>query len=460
MPIVVNGRLAPPPRKPVEPEEQASPETIDAKALPDAEGAGLKWLTFILLIAWIVRLTLFQRGRSEVTTVDAYAIIQIALTLLVAVAVAINQRTLQVLRCVAPTSAGTVLFFYAVCAISMLWSAFPQYSGYRSAEFVILYMGVLVAFSYPRNLKSAENYLSVFVLLISALQMASYFRNGIPASFYKLHTNGYTCGGAMLFVYCLGEYFRKSNQERSRQVIPGALALFFLLMGTSTASFASAAGGIMMIAVLQRNGKMLAGGAALALALTVLLSTGIVNPESAEDLLAGGEGKIEKLQGLSGREHIWSTMWQFFLQSPIFGHGFVVMSSPGGKVYEIQPHNSVMSAAVSIGIVGVLIIAWFLAKTAREVLATAPKDLPGAVGAGTAIAVGFVNSLSNPFFFDQFEESSMQMSAFIAVFIFYVVIPYRQRAASEAQPSGERNLLRARKPALRTQGSIANLRRA
>jgi hypothetical protein len=63
-----------------------------------------------------------------------------------------------------------------------------------------------------------------------------------------------------------------------------------------------------------------------------------------------------------------------------------------------------------------------------------------------ALAAGFVNSQTNPFIFDIFEETSIVFSSFIALFALFVVIPGKRQEAGVNERRPPAPLLPKAKP--------------
>ena len=71
-----------------------------------------------------------------------------------------------------------------------------------------------------------------------------------------------------------------------------------------------------------------------------------------------------QLSALSGRQEMWTAIWDSYLESPILGHGFFVSSS-GGELFvwhslsNHTAHNMLLQALVSTGVVGLVLILWW-----------------------------------------------------------------------------------------------------
>jgi hypothetical protein len=80
--------------------------------------------------------------------------------------------------------------------------------------------------------------------------------------------------------------------------------------------------------------------------------------------LARGQTTVQ-LAALSGREEMWTKMWNSFLESPWIGHGWFVSSAQGKmKVWYLwtnwTAHNFWLQVLVSTGVVGAALMVWAL----------------------------------------------------------------------------------------------------
>lgn len=68
----------------------------------------------------------------------------------------------------------------------------------------------------------------------------------------------------------------------------------------------------------------------------------------------------QELLALSGREELWTIMWESYLQRPVIGHGYFVTSNTGAlevwrETANYTAHNTLFQVLVTTGIVGLLI---------------------------------------------------------------------------------------------------------
>jgi len=214
--------------------------------LDSARSRLVPMVLWFLLLAWIMRVTVFMRRRpgNEFADIDVLAGLQIFIVLFILITVLISARALPIWSRSAGTSVRMIFIYYLLSALSALWSPLPQFTVYRASEFIISFMGVLVALSYARNFLTAER----TVLIVSAFEIFSsmygeVLTTRIPLILQSWHTNSYTASAAILFCYCLGEYFGSDRNRKLPLICFGLFAFGALAVGTSSGSNVGAAVG-------------------------------------------------------------------------------------------------------------------------------------------------------------------------------------------------------------------------
>ncbi|MCU0838573.1 MAG: O-antigen ligase family protein [Rhodospirillales bacterium] len=419
-----------------------------ASPLPLAPGNPYAILLLLLPYAWMFRISILAERKADITQVGGYQLLQIVLVLLTVAAVVASQRAPQLWQISRGRPAAIFLYYYIFCLLTAAASAFPQYAVYRSVEYIALFSALMIGFSYQRNFFSAER--ALLILLMAVIVTNAIGRSllvGFSFSLGRWHANDFPAGGAMLFCYCVGEYFGDNRDRRLRLLLGAAFGGFFMVLGTSTGSFAAAAIGLLVIAYFRRSLPMLLGGGALAVVLVLLMALGAFQTQDVLDVVA--MGKTEKhLENASGRLPIWEYYFHnYVIESPIIGHGLGTLSQSGtGELVKAQPHASFMSVLLYTGAVGMLFYVTFIIRCVNDGFWACQRRLPGAVGCVAALAAGFVNSQTNPFIFDIFEETSIVFSSFIALFALFVVIPGKRQEAGVNERRPPAPLLPKAKP--------------
>jgi len=400
---------------------------------PDFGGMQSHLIPFLLwmsLLAWLARISIFVRKRDimEFAAVDILAGIQISLVLLIFAIAFLSARAIQMWSKTAGTSVRMLFIYYFICALSLLWSARPDYTIYRAFEFITLFMGVLIALSYSPNFLKAERMVLIISSLVIVMTLiASIKLRGFSDSLQMWHRTSYSAAAAMLLCYCLGEYLQSDRYRKKILKWFGLFALCALVLATSAGSNVAVMFGIFLIAYLRRNvGFFILGVIILAIAVPLMLfmpvdyslATSIVFPGKSE----------EQILTLSGRLPMWQSLVALVYQSPIIGHGFAVISTPAHAVVSINPHNSLFSVLLGTGALGLLIVLVYSFRLLREFRQTAIQyRLPGAIGCAAAITTGLINSLTTPFVFGKWEEATFVFALVTTFFLLFVVLPFKQQ---------------------------------
>ena len=381
-------------------------------------------LVWVILLAWSTRNTLFVRPRAadSFMAIDTAAGIQIALVMLAGIVIVLSGRA-QIGLLGPPGSAiRPLMIYYGLCALSFAWSALPMYTLYRAGEALILLTATFGAVSACRTFQQAERIflvVSLVTILLSMGQNVVLHGIGDMSSLRAWHTNTYTAVGAVLAVYCFGEY-RHANPERRRLLRrAGMLGFGAVILGTSSASNISLVAGLMVVAVIQGRHVLLAllvlAGAVL-FGYLVLAEGGIF---ALFDWLFPGKDEAA-VASLGGRTRIWEFYWDAFLRSPLLGSGFAVLELETGKAIRLYSHNSYFAVILGTALLGVFAAGAFLIRLVGHSLRYVRKKRAGAIGGAGALATGFINSNAMPMILDQWEESVLAFATLIAFMVFFV----------------------------------------
>jgi O-antigen ligase len=389
-------------------------------------------LLWLASIAWVTRVTVFirQRAGSEFAAVDAAAGIQVLIVLGTMLILLVSGRLIPMLACIARTSVLFLVAYYFLSALSAVWSAAPLFSAYRAIEFITMFMAVMVALSYRPSFVSAEKrILSIASIVIILTIYVNLKLHGFAFSLSALHTNSYSASAAMLFCYCIGEYFRSEGERKKTLRRYAVFSAMALAIGTSAASNIAALCGVLLLLFFYRKFALLGVGLFILSVLLMLRFVIEIDFSFIKDLLFPGKTDAE-IGTMKGRLPMWQMLWEYVLESPIVGHGFAVLTSGRSGAFAADPHNSIFSILLGTGFLGLATFFVLALRLARETLATAFRSLPGAVGCSAALVAGLVNSLAMPLVYSEWEESSLVFACIFAFFILFVVTPFwRQRNA-------------------------------
>lgn len=377
------------------------------------------------LLAWIVRVTVFSRLRQggDFASVDVYAGLQIAIVFVLFILLLLNRRSYDVMSKILPTSMFLLILYYFVCVLSVGWSVLPQYSLFRSFEFLVLFVATVTAFSCSANLVKAERtYLFINIIV---MVLGIYFNlkvHHFQATLSTLHTNSYSASAGMIFTYCFGEYFRAEQDRKKLLRCYMTMSLVGIVLGTSSGSILAVIGGCCLALFFNRSYVAVS----LLMCIAIIFLVFDIDLAFVKQLIFYGKSE-QSIQTGTGRIPTWIAHFRIFMKKPFLGNGFSVLSTASGKVLLSAPHNSLFSAALGTGLFGISFVVAFIIKLFFELVPTSTKRIPGGVGSAAALATGFVNSLSNPYLFDRWEESSLTFSCMLSFFTVFVLLPYRQK---------------------------------
>lgn len=359
----------------------------------------------------------------DISAVDTYAFIDIAIVCLIAVVLLFSGIIRPTWSALRRTPVVWLYVYYLICAASFVWSAAPIYSLYRAIEYLALLSAALAAMAQYQNFTAAERaFLSVTAVTI-LLQMCVTLRlQGFSLSLQDWHTNVYSASSAIMFCYCLGEYLAMTgaqsseNQKRRRRLRWfGIFSLGTLALGTSAGSNVAAAVGCLLIFLaLGRWGLLLAllmGG------LILFLWGGSV--EFFRNLLLPGKSEHE-IETASSRTLIWKLYWHSFLQSPVLGGGFGVISEGRTKIFAALSHNSLFTVLSGTGIVGLVFFSLFMVRLWLTTIAEVWRKRPGTIGFAGALAAALVNCLTMPLMADRWYTTSIVFVCLIGLFLLHI----------------------------------------
>lgn len=396
--------------------------------------SGVPALLWFLLLAWVARVTVFVRQRSvlEFFSIDTSAWVQIAIVLFMFLFLLGSRRLMPMWSNLARTSVRMLFLYYILCTISAIWSPMPQYTLYRGFEFIISLMAVFVALSYSRNFAEAERKVLFvcFVTLVLSMYVTIKF-HGLSFSLFDWHTNSYSAAAAIMFCYCVGEYFTADKKRAKMLKRYGILSLGALIIGTSAASNIAALCGIIFLFFLYRKFGL------MTIAIFVLLAMFLVESDFSffKAMLFPGKDTHD-IVTIRGRILLWDYLIEIIKMSPIYGHGFAVLSTGRDRLIATYSHNSLISVLLGTGAIGAIAFMLYGFRLLREIIQTTREKYPGAIGCASALIAGLVNSLSMPLVGDQYEESSLVFACMTALFVLFVFLPYREKMAKNSRVGG------------------------
>jgi len=79
---------------------------------------------------------------------------------------------------------------------------------------------------------------------------------------------------------------------------------------------------------------------------------------------------IDQVRAVSGREEMWSAVWEEYLTSPVLGHGYFVTSGDGsiyvwGSFANHDAHNIILQTLASTGLIGGCLFIWAIWRSGQ-----------------------------------------------------------------------------------------------
>ena len=158
----------------------------------------------LLILAFLIRVYLFSRGKTDPTALDIYNIAQIGIGLLLGLILLLRKDFFTVVKILMQSPLGWLLALYLFGILSGLWSAIPLFSIYFATEGLIYTFALaIILYQQPDN-ESIEriaiylSFLFIFFMLANIIRLS-----GFSFSLFHWHTNNYSAVAAMLLVIAI-----------------------------------------------------------------------------------------------------------------------------------------------------------------------------------------------------------------------------------------------------------------
>lgn len=218
----------------------------------------------------------------------------------------------------------------------------------------------------------------IFIVGIGFFQLRN-FDDGIPRPTSILGNANLFATTVMIAIFMALYWLRITQNQRTRLFLGGWLILlaFPLIFTASRAAWVSTAAGVVVYAgltsypyrhILQNRRIRLLGAAGI---LTLLVVIGMFYFFTQNLISTATHSTLET------REDIWRAGGEAFLENPVFGLGPFTFSSYLMEKISIppeaahsHPHNLFLYVAVETGILGLLVLGWFMWKGVGKILPT------------------------------------------------------------------------------------------
>jgi len=288
--------------------------------------------------------------------------------------------------------------YLAWSGLTILWSDAPSLSIRRLGQFVLLVIGVvgLGAGFYSRTGKGVltlarhavyASWLAICVLVASRLW------NQNLADLLSPDWNLKGDTGAVLYIYPVAYGFVAAlviyENARAKQVASLSLLIFVLLLLKGRSMLAGTMAASLLVFYLRSKRASATGPGLVGLILLVgqldlatggrlfLSTVNVITERLSEWLpyLTVGNG-VDDLLTLDGRIPLWQTLWSYFTDRPLAGHGFGAFWNPD-RFYEIYhaagwpavvAHNGFLDELLATGAIGLGLCLLFWLTSLRTCL--------------------------------------------------------------------------------------------
>ena len=173
--------------------------------------------------------------------------------------------------------------------------------------------------------------------------------------------------------------------------------LFFLLIGTSSASNISFACAVLFIYSFKNNHFR---SSVFFPSLLLLAATYYSGKRIIFRIFFPGKSEASVLS-LHGRVYLWTGYIQIWLQRPFRGWGFAVGERAGknfGLVYALSAHNGYLSILINTGLIGLTFWLVLFKRLVKSLMLQIIFDSPYAIAITSAFIVIAINNNSIPIF--------------------------------------------------------------
>ena len=387
------------------PQVQAS----EARFAPADRRAWVPLFLWLFVFTMVVRCAFFVRQRygGDYARVDAYNLVNIVATFAIAALLAI--RLQDVVLAVREAGAGIkcLVFYYAVCGVAGLWSPSPEYSTFRVFEFLACFLAIMLMLRRSGSFLKAERLALIWMILTLALEMGGQIHR---AGWGAFNTNRYSITAAMLAAYSFGEFASATGRRKRLLVITLVIGLGGVLLGTSTGSNLSLAGGLVVLLILSpRHWRY------ILFAIPALLLVGSW-ARFLESVLAGKS--VEQVVTLHNRFGIWVDGWDLFIQRPLLGYGLNLATRLYGVVG--SSHNAYIEVLLGGGILGAGALFFGCLVILRDLRRSVKRRATGSLGCYIATVVYLINGVSAPTIGYILTPHGIAFTFMLALFVYHV----------------------------------------
>ena len=283
--------------------------------------------------------------------------------------------------------------YYLFALITIFWrirGSSALYIIYRAGSMLILsayiYM-IFMKFRTPKNaFKGLLNYCTGLMLLL----FIGNIRLGM------LHTNTYSVYAAVIACLSISAY--RCKRFPFNEMAPYIYgSLFFLLIGTSSASNLSFIFGILFIYSFKNKRFQ---PSFFIISLLALVTAYYFGKRFFFKIFFPNKS-IKSVTTLSGRMYLWTGYIKIWLMRPFRGWGFAVGERAGKAfdfMYALSAHNGYLSILINTGLIGLTFWLVLFKRLVKSLMLQIIFDSPYAIAVTSAFIVIAINNNSIPIF--------------------------------------------------------------
>lgn len=366
-------------------------------------------LFHLLVFIMVLRIAFFTRQRfvGDYATIDIYNLVNIVITFAIIAILLVRLQDVILLIRNSGTAVRCIIFYYAFCAFVGLLSPSTGYAVFRASEFLACFLAIMLIVSRYSNFFKAERVVLIWVSLILVIDFAGHIR---LSGWGNFHATRYSITAALLFAYSFGEFASAAGRRKQLLIVLLAIGLGGVLLGTSTGTNISLAGGLIVLFILSSRHRRY-----ILIAVPVLILA--IGWDSLLGIILGGKTR-EQVVNLDHRIGIWEIGWDLFTKRPCLGYGLNVATREYSQ--NLSSHNAYLESLLAGGILGAGVLFFGCLALLRDLLRSVKSRSYGSLGCCVATIVYLINGASAPTIGYVLTPANISFAFILALFIYHV----------------------------------------
>jgi hypothetical protein len=368
-------------------------------------------LIYILIMLWVGRVAIFIRRRYDYSAIDMLAMVQIGVVGAILVFFLIFPMA-NFRQQIKNSSLKFYFLYLLIGAASALWSINPAFSLYRSMEAFAMSAAVLYFCASAESVEKGIRRVQLIMWpILLAIWVAGMMRQGFSLT---LKDNGFGAMAALTACFFSAWILTDKTIRNKNKYFQMGLGIFFVLVSMSLASWWSFWFGACYCAFLTRRKAMVL--ALILVGVTIFITLG----QDTRQKLLIRDKDYEHLEEMTGRKILWTDYMTASRERPMLGFGFAMGGREVGTVYTTNTHNAFFAALLGTGWVGVVTLGLFFLTLARELLRYRHYRYPPWLACASALAAGFLNTMSVSILGEQFDAPTAVFMALLGLHMVFL----------------------------------------